>query len=89
MQQAKELAPTPSPSAIFTFGLVVESIKELKGVSPCMMEVCHFFIYCQNLNVCIFIVFQDPTIQKVAFEHFFFPLRSLKQICERVIFYQK
>jgi len=33
MLQAKEHAPTPSPSIIFTFGFTVESIKELGGVS--------------------------------------------------------
>jgi hypothetical protein len=32
MMQAKEHAPTP-PSIIFTFRLIVESIKELGGVS--------------------------------------------------------
>jgi hypothetical protein len=31
--QAKERAPIPSPSALFTFGLEVESIKELGGAS--------------------------------------------------------
>jgi hypothetical protein len=31
--RVKESAPTPSPSFIFTFGLVVESIKELGGAS--------------------------------------------------------
>jgi len=31
--QARELAPTPSPSIVFTFGFIVESIKELGGVS--------------------------------------------------------
>jgi hypothetical protein len=31
--QAKGCAPTPSLSVAFTFGLVVESIKELGGVS--------------------------------------------------------
>jgi hypothetical protein len=31
--RARECAPTPSPSAIFTFGLPVESIKELGGAS--------------------------------------------------------
>jgi hypothetical protein len=30
--QTKEHAPTPSPSIVFTFGLAVESIKELGGV---------------------------------------------------------
>ncbi len=31
--QAKECAPTPYPSVVFTFGLAVKSIKELGGVS--------------------------------------------------------
>ncbi len=31
--QARECAPTPSLSAVFTFGLAVKSIKELGGVS--------------------------------------------------------
>jgi len=33
MLQAKERAPTPSPSTIFTFGLSIHSIKELGGVN--------------------------------------------------------
>jgi hypothetical protein len=33
MLQAKAHAPTPSPFNIFTFGLTVDSIKELGGVS--------------------------------------------------------
>jgi hypothetical protein len=32
MLQAKERTPTP-PSVVFTFGLIVESIKELGGAS--------------------------------------------------------
>jgi hypothetical protein len=32
MLQTKEHAPTPYPSVVFTFGLVVEIIKEFKGV---------------------------------------------------------
>jgi hypothetical protein len=35
--QTKERAPIPSPSDVFTFGLAVESIKELEGAS---MYVC-------------------------------------------------
>jgi hypothetical protein len=31
--QSRECAPTPSPFAIFTIGLIVESIKELGGSS--------------------------------------------------------
>jgi hypothetical protein len=31
--RAKECAPTPSPSVVFTFGFVVESSKELGGAS--------------------------------------------------------
>jgi hypothetical protein len=33
MLHAKERAPTIFPSDVFTFGLVVESIKELGGAS--------------------------------------------------------
>ncbi len=33
MLRAREHAPTFSPSIVFTFGLKVESIKELGGVS--------------------------------------------------------
>jgi hypothetical protein len=32
MLRAKECTPTPSPFVVFTFGLEVESIKELGGV---------------------------------------------------------
>jgi hypothetical protein len=31
--RARERAPTPSPSAIFNFGLIAKSIKELEGAS--------------------------------------------------------
>jgi hypothetical protein len=31
--QAKEHALTPSPSTIFTFGLAIQSIKELGGIN--------------------------------------------------------
>jgi hypothetical protein len=33
MLQAKKHAPTPFPSVVFTFGLAVESIKEVRGAS--------------------------------------------------------
>jgi hypothetical protein len=36
MLQAKEHTPTPSPSVVFTFGIIVESIKELGGASQMM-----------------------------------------------------
>jgi hypothetical protein len=36
MLQVKECTPTPSPFIIFTFGLVVESIKGFRGVSQFM-----------------------------------------------------
>jgi hypothetical protein len=39
--RAKEHAPTPSSSVVFTFGLPIESIKELGGAS---LGVCQFFI---------------------------------------------
>jgi hypothetical protein len=32
--QARECAPTPSLFVVFIFGLIVESIKELRGASP-------------------------------------------------------
>jgi hypothetical protein len=33
MLQAKECAPTPCPFVVFTFKLIIESIKELGGAS--------------------------------------------------------
>jgi len=36
MLQAREHTPTPSPSVVFTFGIIVESIKELGGASQMM-----------------------------------------------------
>jgi hypothetical protein len=33
MLRAREHAPVPSPSVVFTFGLTVKSIKELGGAS--------------------------------------------------------
>ncbi len=32
--RTRECAPTPSPFVVFTFGLIIESIKELRGASP-------------------------------------------------------
>jgi hypothetical protein len=40
--QAKEHAPTPSPSVVFTFGLGVESIKELGGASISVYQYFSF-----------------------------------------------
>jgi len=37
--RARERAPTPSPSVVFTFRLIVESIKEPGGVSILMCEL--------------------------------------------------
>jgi hypothetical protein len=37
MLQAGERTPTPFPSTVFTFGLAVESIKELGGASSMKM----------------------------------------------------
>jgi len=31
MLRARECAPTPSPSIVFTLGLVIESIKKFEG----------------------------------------------------------
>jgi hypothetical protein len=36
MLRAKECDPIPSPSIVITFGLTIESIKELGVVSECM-----------------------------------------------------
>jgi hypothetical protein len=36
---SREHAPTPSPSVVFTFGLTIESIKELGGAS-CAVGLC-------------------------------------------------
>jgi hypothetical protein len=43
MLQVKECAQTPSPSIVFIFGLVVESIKELGGVSSLVLYM-NFYI---------------------------------------------
>jgi hypothetical protein len=37
MLRARERTPTPFPSTVFTFGLAVESIKELGGASSMKM----------------------------------------------------
>jgi hypothetical protein len=44
MLQAKERAPTPSPSAIFTCRLVIESIKELGGASQSIYPMLGYVI---------------------------------------------
>ncbi len=48
MLRTKKRAPTPFPSpfVIFTFGLVVESIKELGGVS----HYDYYFLTCLHLE---------------------------------------
>jgi hypothetical protein len=38
MLQAREHTPTPSPSIVFTFRLIVESNKELGGASTTMFK---------------------------------------------------
>jgi hypothetical protein len=42
MLQARERTPTPSPSNVFTFGLAIESIKELGGASLWLLLPAHF-----------------------------------------------
>ncbi len=42
--QAKEHGPIPSPSIVFTFGLIIESIKELDGASLCIYK-------CKSQNI--------------------------------------
>jgi hypothetical protein len=48
--QAKERAPTLSPFVVFTFGLLVESIKELGGVSLTPFQVEQFPLCCSPLQ---------------------------------------
>ncbi len=38
--RARECAPFPSLFVVFTFGLVVESIKELRGALGCFLVLC-------------------------------------------------
>jgi hypothetical protein len=45
MLQAKECAPTPYPSIVFTFGFVVEFIKELGGESILLLKKTICFNY--------------------------------------------
>jgi len=40
----KDRAPIPSPSVVFAFGLTVESIKELEGVSALGFCYWKFFM---------------------------------------------
>jgi hypothetical protein len=44
--RARECAPTPSPSIVITFGLIVESIKEFGGMLECLNNFfwCEIFI---------------------------------------------
>jgi hypothetical protein len=44
MLWAKECAPTLSPSVVFIFGLIVESIKELGGASLWMSSISFVFL---------------------------------------------
>ncbi len=44
MLRAKERTPTPYPSIVFTFGLVVESIKEVGGVSHFLIQPVIFIV---------------------------------------------
>jgi hypothetical protein len=44
-ERAKERAPTPSPFIVFTFGLAIESIKELGGVSRSKSQLIDLKIY--------------------------------------------
>jgi hypothetical protein len=39
MLRTKERAPTPSPFVVFTFGLVIEFIKELGGASLWKLQI--------------------------------------------------
>ncbi len=51
--RAKERAPTPYPSIVFTLGLIVKSIKEFGGVSTTLFFPLHLFCYF-NSSPCAF-----------------------------------
>jgi hypothetical protein len=59
MLRAKEHTSTPFPSIVFTFGLVVESIKELRGAS-----IVHELANKQNLKIKSLRKNKKPTKQK-------------------------
>jgi hypothetical protein len=52
--RAKERAQTPSPFVVFTFGLIVESIKELGGALDIMeIPIIHvhiMFMHCDSIK---------------------------------------
>jgi len=54
--QARECTPTPSPSIVFTFGLVVESIKEFENVSIVALQ-CAYAIFILR---CAIVVDEGP-----------------------------
>jgi len=49
--RAKERAPTPYPLVVFTFGLVIESIKKFKGASPSIAPIFTYTKFLQNGNL--------------------------------------
>jgi hypothetical protein len=60
--QAKERAPTLYPSDVFTFGLIVESIKEFGGASNAINDDGIFIASC--INFAIVDDIRWPTIEK-------------------------
>jgi hypothetical protein len=53
MLRAREIVPTLSPFVVFTFGLVVKSIKEFGGVSILQMNLIILFKPHQSNDVTI------------------------------------
>jgi hypothetical protein len=51
--RARERAPTPYAFVVFTFGLTVESIKELRGASKLISKGCKG-VFCTNVVWSVF-----------------------------------
>jgi hypothetical protein len=61
--RTRECAPTPFPSNVFTFGLKVESIKELKGASQTTW-VAMDSLFKQSNSICLLSHMFIPTWSK-------------------------
>jgi hypothetical protein len=59
MLRAKECAPTPFPSILFIFGLEVEPIKELEGVSSAISMDATFGTNDMKFHLFTFMAFDD------------------------------
>jgi len=71
----KECAPTPSPFIVFTFGLIVESIKELGSASKRMIIVVTYSQFNSNIRVFyVFLGFKKNTLKYFIRRPIFKPL---------------